>query len=78
MYTFLEPEMRTAGQRVLLTITALAFFSILKAGQQTQRGRCPIEQRGEFISVRGGLGLGKGTGGLERGHVGLGAGDLGI
>ena len=32
------------------------------AGQRTRRGRCPIDHRGEFPSVRGGLGPYRGVG----------------
>ena len=39
--------------------------SSLSIGQRTQRGRCSIEQREEFPSVRGGQGLSKGRRGLE-------------
>ena len=76
--------MCTAGQTVLLTITGPgpSFFDTkIYAGQRAQRGRCPIEQRGEFLSLRGGQGLSKGrwglggrgvAGGLEQWGWGLG------
>ena len=68
--TFWDPEMCTAGQRVLRTITGPGpsyFKTKIYAGQRTQRGRCPIEQRGELPSVHGGQGLSKGWQGLEGG-----------
>ena len=39
-------------------------------GQRTRRGQYPIEQRGEFPSVRGGQGLSKGRQGLAGGGRG--------
>ena len=47
--------MCTAGQRVLLTVTGTGpsfFYTKIYAGQQPQRGRCPIEHGEEFLSVR--------------------------
>ena len=51
---FKVPKMCTAGKRVSLTITGRGpsfFHTKIYAGQRTQRGHCPIEQRGEFPSV---------------------------
>ena len=39
-------------------------FNFFIFGQRTRRGRCPIEQRGDFPSLRGGHWLSKGRRGL--------------
>ena len=83
-------EMKMYGRAFLKgrQIDRLFFHTWIKAGQRTrsrQRERCPIERRGEFSSVRGGLvgegGLGGWEGGFGSGEWswsgGLGKGDGG-
>ena len=46
-------------KRLLLTITGPEpsfFHTQTKAGLQTPRGRCPLEHKEEFVSIRGGSG----------------------